>query len=108
MPLLAAAATEFADRTERLWATGFGPEAAAEVLNKVQPDIRAAVQSGEDGFKVHRDLAGLVSARLAASPVKQLQVLVERHKQTAPVAAATRRVRVAGGILELMGPIGPI
>ena len=77
-------------------------------MYKVQPDIRAAVEPGEDGFKVHRDLAGLVSARLAAGPVEQLQVLVERHKQTAAVAAATRRCSVAGGLMGLMGPIGPI
>ena len=46
---------------------------AAEVLNTIQPDVRTAVKPGEDWFKVHRDLAGLVSARLAAGPVRQLQ-----------------------------------
>ena len=46
---------------------------AAEVLYKIQPDVRTAVKPGEDWFKVHRDFASLVSARLAAGPVRQLQ-----------------------------------
>jgi hypothetical protein len=73
------------------WQAGFVAETLAEIPDDVEPDLGAAVQPIQDWWCVLRDVSRLprFSADDSAGPIEQLQVIVQRHRQTAFVARSS-------------------
>lgn len=90
-----AVSTQLSNSLQGFWATSLGPEPPTKVPDKIQPRFSAAVKPGKYRVKVWRDLARLVPPQLTASPVHQLQILVERHQQAATVGEPTSRAVIA-------------
>ena len=57
----------------------------------VEPCFRAALESFQDRKARLRDLAWLVLPELTAGPVQQVQIRLQRHRQTAFIAGSSHR-----------------
>lgn len=101
-----AVSTQLRNSLQGFWATGLRLEPPTKVPDKVQPRFSAAVKPGKYRVKVWRDLARLVQPQLTASPVHQLQILVERHQQAATVSEPTSRAVIASLFADRLDAIG--
>ena len=66
-------------------------EPAAETVDQIRPAVNRNLQPLQDWSQVGGDRASFVVKQLAASPVEQLQVLIQAERQEATVRSSPLR-----------------